>query len=169
MRATTKRTATMAKTHHYELDVIWTGNTGTGTSGYREYDRSHELRAEGKPSIAGTADPAFRGAPERWNPEELLVASLSQCHMLWVLALCSQDGIVVTGYADHPSGTMRQTPDGGGHFTEVLLRPVVEIADPDHAAALPDVHERAHRLCYIANSVNFDVRCEATAVVAGIS
>ena len=117
----------MAKTHHYELDVTWTGNTGTGTSGYREYDRAHDVTADGKPTILGSADPAFRGDPQRWNPEELLVVSLSQCHMLWVLALCSQEGIVVTGYTDHPSGTMTQTPDGGGHFTEVVLRPVVQI------------------------------------------
>lgn len=156
----------MAKTHHYELDVTWTGNTGTGTSGYREYDRAHDVTADGKPTILGSADPSFRGDPQRWNPEELLVVSLSQCHMLWVLALCSQEGIVVTGYTDHPSGTMTQTPDGGGHFTEVVLRPVVEITDDRHREALTSVHERAHHLCFIANSVNFDVRCEAQVSVA---
>ncbi|TXH28331.1 MAG: OsmC family peroxiredoxin [Mycobacterium sp.] len=156
----------MAKTHHYELEVTWIGNTGTGTSGYREYDRAHDVSADGKPTIAGSADPAFRGDPQRWNPEELLVASLSQCHMLWVLALCSQEGIVVTGYTDQPSGTMAQTPDGGGYFTEVVLRPVVEIADDRHREALTRVHERAHHLCFIANSVNFDVRCEAQVSVA---
>ena len=94
------------------------------------------------------------------------MASLSQCHMLWVLALCSQEGIVVTGYTDQPSGTMAQTPDGGGYFTEVVLRPVVEIADDRHREALTSVHERAHHLCFIANSVNFDVRCEAQVSVA---
>ncbi len=156
----------MAKTHIYELDVTWTGNTGSGTSGYREYARAHDVSADGKPTIAGSADPSFRGDPERWNPEELLVASLSQCHMLWVLALCAQEGIVVTGYTDHPTGTMVQTPDGGGYFTEVVLRPVVQIADRRHRDALADVHERAHHLCFIANSVNFDVRCEAQATVA---
>lgn len=147
-------------THHYELDITWTGNTGTGTSGYREYARAHEISAQGKPSIAGSADPSFRGDPQRWNPEELLVASLSQCHMLWVLALCAQSGITVTDYTDHPSGTMIETADGGGHFTEVTLRPVVELADPRQADVLGDIHERAHRLCFIANSVNFEVRCE---------
>lgn len=150
----------MAGTHEYELDVTWTGNTGTGTSGYRDYARAHELSAPGKPTIPGTADPAFRGTVDRWNPEEMLVASLSQCHMLWVLALCAQQGIVVTGYTDHPSGTMVETSDGGGHFAEVILRPQVEIADGADAEALPELHDRAHRLCFIANSVNFDVRCE---------
>lgn len=152
----------MAKTHHYELDLAWSGDTGTG---YRNYDRSHELSSGDKPAIPGTADPAFRGVPYRWNPEELLVASLAQCHMLWVLALCSQEGIAVTDYTDHPSGTMAQTSDGGGYFTEVVLRPVVRIAAPQHAAALTDLHERAHRLCFIANSVNFEVRCEPQIVV----
>lgn len=155
-----------ATTHHYELDITWTGNTGTGTSGYRDYERSHEISAPGKPTIPGTADPAFRGVPGRWNPEELLVATLSQCHMLWVLALCSQEGITVTGYADQPSGTMAQTPDGGGHFTEVTLRPTVHIADAQHTDALTDIHRRAHKLCFIANSVNFPVDCRPRAVDA---
>lgn len=148
------------KTHRYELDITWTGNTGTGTSGYRAYDRAHEISGAGKPAIPGSADPSFRGDPQRWNPEELLVASLSQCHMLWFLALCAQEGIVVTDYTDHPSGTMAETEDGGGHFTEVLLRPEVRVDDPRHLDALPAIHERAHHLCFIANSVNFDVRCE---------
>ena len=153
------------KTHRYELDITWTGNTGTGTSGYRDYERSHDVSAPGKPTvIAGSADPAFRGDPQRWNPEELLVASLSQCHMLWVLALCAQAGVTVTDYVDHPSGTMAETPDGGGHFTEVVLRPTVQIADIRHRDALTGIHERAHRLCFIANSVNFVVRCEPDTV-----
>lgn len=153
------------KTHHYELDITWTGNTGSGTSGYREYERAHDISAPGKPTIPGSADPSFRGAAERWNPEELLVASLSQCHMLWVLALCAQDGVTVTGYTDHPSGTMAQTTDGGGHFTEVVLRPTVHITDAQHAEALTSIHERAHELCFIAKSVTFDVGCRPRVVV----
>lgn len=152
------------KTHLYELDITWTGNTGTGTSGYRDYERAHDITAPGKPVIPGTADPAFRGVPERWNPEELLVASLSQCHMLWVLALCSQAGVTVTDYTDHPSGTMVQTADGGGYFTEVTLRPTVHVTDAAHADALTEIHERAHHLCFIANSVNFDVYCQPRVV-----
>lgn len=159
----------MAKTHYYELDLSWTGNTGTGTSDYLDYDRSHELSAPGKPTIVGTADPAFRGVPEHWNPEELLVASLAQCHMLWVLAICSQKGIVVTAYTDHPTGAMVQTPDGGGHFSEVTLHPLVHVGDARHSASLPDVHEQAHRLCFIANSVNFEVRCQPETVAAEVS
>lgn len=153
------------KTHHYELDITWTGDTGTGTSGYRDYARSHEISAPGKPTIPGTADPAFRGVPEHWNPEELLVASLSQCHMLWVLALCAQSGVIVTGYRDHPSGVMAQTEDGGGHFTEVVLRPTLHITDAGLAGALPEIHERAHGLCFIANSVNFAVTCRPEVVI----
>lgn len=156
---------TMAdKTHRYELDITWTGNTGTGTSGYRDYERAHDISAPGKPTIAGTADLAFRGVPERWNPEELLVASLSQCHMLWVLALCAQNGVTVTGYTDQPWGTMAQTADGGGYFTEVMLRPTVHIADAQQAETLTEIHERAHRLCFIANSVNFEVGCQPRVV-----
>ncbi|MFI6216758.1 OsmC family protein [Nocardia brasiliensis] len=150
----------MTKAHEYALDVTWTGNTGTGTSGYRDFERSHIVSAEGKPPIPGTADPAFRGAPEHWNPEELLVASLSQCHMLWYLVLCARAGIVVTEYTDHPSGTMVEDPAGGGRFSEVVLRPQARITDAQHRDRALALHERAHDLCFIANSVNFDVRCE---------
>ncbi len=152
----------MPRSHHYALDVTWTGNSGTGTSGYREFERAHEISADGKPVILGTSDPAFRGDAARWNPEELLVASLSQCHMLWFLALCAQNGIVVTEYIDHPSGTMDERADGGGAFSEVVLRPEVRLADSRHAERTLELHARAHDLCFIANSVNFELRCEPT-------
>ena len=152
----------MPKTHHYELEVKWTGNTGTGTSGFRDFERSLETSADGKPTILGSADtgPAFRGSPDRWNPEELLVASLSQCHMLSYLYLCSREGIVVTAYVDRPHGTMVQTADGGGRFEEVVLRPEVAIATPNYAARATALHDEAHKMCFIANSVNFLVRHE---------
>jgi organic hydroperoxide reductase OsmC/OhrA len=146
----------MTRSHHYEVTVNWTGETRS----YRSYERAHEVTADGKAPIAGSSDPAFRGDPARWNPEELLVASLAQCHMLWFLHLCSADGVIVTGYTDTPSGTMIETADGGGEFSEVVLRPRVELADPAQAGLLPGIHERAHKLCFIARSVNFPVRHE---------
>src|ERR1700722_2275072 len=150
----------MPKTHRYETTVTWTGNTGSGTSGYRDYERSHAISAAGKPAIPGSSDPAFRGDPARWNPEELLVASLSQCHMLSFLHRCSAAGVVVTGYRDRPIGTMTETADGGGYFTEVVLRPEVSFAEADDAGRADALHHRAHELCFIANSVIFRVRCE---------
>jgi organic hydroperoxide reductase OsmC/OhrA len=156
----------MPKTHEYELTVTWTGNTGTGTSGYQAFERSHEVSIDGKPSIPGSADPAFRGARDRWSPEDLLVASLSQCHMLWYLVLCAKEGIVVTGYVDHASGMLVETPDGGGHFEEVSLHPHVTISTPEKAERATALHERAHELCYVANSVNFAVRTDPTVVSA---
>ncbi len=158
----------MPRTHSYALTLTWTGNTGTGTSAYGAFDRSSEVTAGDKAPLLASADPAFRGAPERWNPEELLVASLSQCHMLWYLVLCAKERIVVTDYVDHPTGTMVETPDGGGHFEEVTLHPEVTITagDPDRATAL---HERAHDLCFVANSVNFPVRAQPVITVAAAS
>jgi organic hydroperoxide reductase OsmC/OhrA len=149
----------MNRTHRYEATVTWTGNRGDGTSDYRSYARSHEVTAPGKAPIAGSSDPAFRGEPERWNPEELLMVSLSQCHMLWFLHLCAVNGVVVTEYVDRPTGTMAESDGGGGRFTEVVLRPSVVVAAgaPDRIAEL---HEEAHRKCFIANSVNFPVRHE---------
>ena len=148
------------KRHAYAVRVTWTGNLGQGTSGYRAYDRVHEIVAAGKPVIPGSSDPAFRGDPSRYNPEDLLVASLSACHMLWYLHLCADAKVVVTDYVDDASGTMVMTPDRGGHFTEVVLRPNVTLKRGGDAALARELHERAHQLCFIANSVNFPVRCE---------
>lgn len=123
-------------------------------------DKVNPLSTAGKPAIPGSSDPAFRGDPARLNPEELLVASLSQCHMLWFLHLCAAARVVVTSYRDQPMGTMTETADGGGHFTEIVLRPEVDFAEPAQAARAAELHERAHELCFIANSVNFPVRCD---------
>ncbi|MDQ3403627.1 MAG: OsmC family protein [Actinomycetota bacterium] len=152
----------MSDTHQYEVHVEWTGNRGQGTTGYRDYDRAHEVRAEGKPTIAGSSDPALRGDPERWNPEELLVASLSQCHMLWYLHLAAVAGIVVTEYTDAAVGTMRMDSSGSGRFTEVTLRPVVTVADPSRSDDARELHADAHAKCFIARSVNFPVEHEPT-------
>ena len=156
----------MAKTHTYELTVTWTGNAGTGTSSYQGFERSHDVSIDGKPTIVGSAHPAFRGARECWNPEELLVASLAQCHMLWYLVLCAKEGIIVTEYVDHSSGTLVETADGGGHFEEVTLHPHVTITTPEKMDRAVALHERAHDLCYVANSVNFTVRTDPTVVTA---
>ncbi|TMR91687.1 OsmC family protein [Nonomuraea basaltis] len=151
----------MTRQHTYPTVVTWTGNKGTGTSGYRDYGRDHELSADGPPAIQGSSDPAFRGDPSRWNPEQLLVGSLSQCHMLSYLYLCSMAGVVVTEYVDRAVGTMAETSDGG-HFTEVVLRPEVTVASPEMADAAAELHAGAHKACFIASSVNFPVRHEAT-------
>lgn len=157
----------MTKSHTYQVQVTWTGNTGSGTSGYRDYGRDHEVNGvgRGKPTIAGTADPAFRGSADAWNPEELLVASLSQCHMLWYLALCARDGIVVTAYTDRPVGAMGETATGSGSFTEVTLHPEVTITSPDRLEDAASLHDEAHTMCFIANSVNFPVHAKPSTKV----
>lgn len=148
----------MSREHSYQVTVRWTGNTGPGTSGYRAYDRAHDVTTAGKPVIRASADPAFGGDPRRWNPEDLLVASLAQCHMLTYLALCARSGIVVTGYQDTASGTMRETPGGSGQFTEVVLHPVVTVATDEMTGPAAALHQQAHERCFIANSVTFPVR-----------
>jgi organic hydroperoxide reductase OsmC/OhrA len=151
--------------HRYEVDVVWTGNIGEGTKTYRSYSRDHEIRAEGRPPIPGTSDPAFRGDRSRWNPEQLLIAALSACHKLWYLHLAAEAGVVVTAYEDHAEGVLIESADGGGRFTQVVLRPVVTIApgsDPETAARL---HGPAAEKCFIACSVNFPVEHEPTVVL----
>jgi organic hydroperoxide reductase OsmC/OhrA len=152
----------MAREHRYAVTIEWTGNQGTGTSGYKAYSRAHEVRAAGKPPIPASSDPAFRGDPARYNPEELLVASLSNCHMLWYLHLCATAGIVVTGYIDQAEGTMAESPDGSGRFTGVVLKPQVTVKPGGDRAKARALHATAHAMCFIANSVNFPVTHEPT-------
>lgn len=156
----------MPTAHTYELRLHWTGNQGVGTRGYRDYERAHEVTAAGKAPIAGSSDPAFRGDAQRWSPEELLVASLSQCHMLWYLHLAATAGVVVTDYRDHPLGTMTEDSDGAGRFDRVLLRPRVTVADGGMRDRAQALHADANGMCFIARSVNFPVDHESTTEVA---
>lgn len=154
--------------HIYSIRIQWTGNQGSGTSDYRTYSRDHEVIVDGKAPVLASSDPQFRGDPARHNPEELLVASLSGCHMLWFLHLCADSGVIVTEYHDNAVGTMVLESDGSGHFTEVVLRPQVTVAEAAMAARLDELHRRAHSMCFIARSVNFPVRHEpASSIQAG--
>jgi organic hydroperoxide reductase OsmC/OhrA len=156
-----------AREHHYRITTTWTGNLGTGTSDYRAYSRDHEIQVPGKSiPLRGSSDPVFRGDPARYTPEELLVASLSACHMLWFLHLCADAGIVVTEYEDAAIGDMSENGDGSGEFRRVVLRPRALITDSARIADALALHPRAHELCFIARSVNFAVQHEPVVVVA---
>ncbi|GAA3754430.1 OsmC family protein [Plantactinospora mayteni] len=156
----------MPRKHDYALNVTWTGAGQAGTVNYRDYGRDHRVTADGPAPLLGSADPTFRGDPARWNPEQLLVAALAQCHMLSYLSLCARGRVVVTGYVDEAVGTMAESGDGGGAFTEVVLRPRVTVAAPEMVERATELHEQAHRLCFIASSVNFPVRHEPLVEVA---
>ena len=149
----------MSKIHSYAATLNWTGNKGKGTSSYTAYERSHSLTITGKSAIQMSSDPSFRGDSSCYNPEELLVASLSSCHMLWYLHLCASNGIVVTSYIDNATGTMEENADGSGRFKEVVLHPVIMIAKESNIQLANELHEVAHQKCFIANSVNFPVKC----------
>ena len=154
------------RTHEYRISSHWTGNSGSGTSAYGAYSRAHEWTGEGKSApILGSSDPVFRGDPARYNPEELLVGALSTCHMLWVLHLCADAGIVVTEYADDAWGEMVEHADGSGEMTRVVLRPRMRITDGGRASEVPAIHDRAHALCCLARSVRFPVRHEPTVLI----
>jgi organic hydroperoxide reductase OsmC/OhrA len=147
--------------HHYRISNRWTGNSGSGTSAYRAYSRNYEITAAGKAApIPGSSDPLYRGDRTRYNPEEMMLGSLSACHMLWVLHLCADAGIVVTEYLDEAEAHMVEHPDGSGEFTRAVLRPKMKITDPARAADVVHIHHRAHELCAMARSVNFEVICE---------
>ncbi|ANH67712.1 OsmC family protein [Mitsuaria sp. 7] len=144
--------------HRYHVTVTWTGNQGTGTSGYKAYSRDHAIESAGKAPILGSSDPAFLGDRTRWNPEDLLVASTSACHKLWYLHLCAEAGIAVLAYVDEAEGTMVEGEKG--RFTKIVLRPRVTVRAGDDVELARRLHHDAHGQCFIANSLNFPVLCE---------
>ena len=148
----------MQKEHHYKTTITWTGNKGTGTNDYREYERSHTLSIANKEDILCSSDTPFRGDGTKHNPEDMLLSALSSCHMLWYLHLCADAGVMVISYTDNAAGTMVEQPGKGGHFTEVILHPVVVVTDASMIEKANELHEAAHKNCFIANSVNFPVR-----------
>lgn len=151
------------KEHNYKATIQWTGNKGTGTSGYRNYERSHTISIENKAIIEGSSDPAFRGDQTKYNPEEMLLASLSSCHMLWYLHFCSEEGIIVTEYIDHATGIMAEKENGSGYFKEVTLHPIVIVTEESMVKKANELHHKASEFCFIANSVNFPVKHIPTA------
>ena len=156
--------------HNYAVRVDWTGNSGTGTSSYRAYGRQHTITplgpgAEDKAVIKGSSDPTFHGNAERWNPEELLLAALSQCHMLAYLHVAVRHGVTVVAYSDSAVGVLRQLPAGGGRFASATLRPLVRISDPTQIEFAQSLHAEAARECFIAASMNFPVGHEPVTTV----
>ncbi|MDR4532593.1 OsmC family protein [Glutamicibacter sp. PS] len=149
--------------HQYRVSVHWTGNLGQGTSGYRAYSRDHIVSAEGMPTLAGSADATFHGARDRWNPEQLLLAALSQCHMLSYLHLAVLHSVNVSGYRDEATGTMQLNRDHSGQFTSATLYPQVSLVDESQRELADSLHAQANKVCFIARSVNFPVHHEPLA------
>lgn len=155
----------MEKQHSYKTTIQWTGNKGQGTTGYRDYERDYTISSEGKPIISGSSDPAFRGDKTRYNPEDLLLASIASCHLLWYLHLCSEAGVIVVDYSDNATGLMVETANGGGRFSAVTLYPVVTVTESSMVDKANELHHKANSLCFIANSLNFKVDHQPTCVV----
>ena len=152
--------------HFYNIQTAWTGNTGEGTKTYTGYERAHNVWSKGKPKIKASSDPNFRGDNSRYNPEELLVAALSSCHMLWYLHLCSVSGVIVISYTDNAEGVMEETNNGGGRFSRVNLYPVVGVQHATMIDKATELHQQAHDMCFIANSCNFPVYHNPVCTVA---
>jgi organic hydroperoxide reductase OsmC/OhrA len=148
--------------HTYQIQVQWTGDQGQGTKDYKSYERSFLIHEQGKPDILGSADPNFRGDPQRWNPEEMLIGSIASCHMLWYLHLLSMQKIIAVKYEDSPQGTLELSAKGEGKIVGATLNPVVVITDGNRLEEAKKLHEKAHDLCFIVNSVNFTVQVKPT-------
>ncbi|MGV3509980.1 MAG: OsmC family protein [Sphingobacteriaceae bacterium] len=148
--------------HHYKVAIKWTGNKGTGTDNYKTYERSYDISIQNKPDIQGSSDPAFRGDMTKHNPEELLVSSISACHMLWYLHLCAEAGVIVVDYTDNATGLMLEDSEGSARFTEVTLNPIVVVTDKSMVDMANELHKKANELCFIAKSVNFPIKHKVT-------
>lgn len=146
--------------HYYKSNIKWTGNSGSGTSDYKSYERSYKIEVGGKPTIDGSSDPAFRGDSSKYNPEELFLVSISSCHMLWYLHLCSVNDVVVIEYSDKAEGTMTENKDGSGQFESVILYPSVVVQNETMIDLAISLHQQANKMCFIANSCNFEIEHE---------
>jgi len=155
----------MNKQHIYDLTVKWTGNKGHGTFDSRLYGRDHKIIIADKSDILASSGSSFRGDSTKHNPEELFLAALSSCHMLWYLDLCADAGIVVVEYIDNATGVMEEKLNRSGHFTEVTLNPVVTLSEASMIKKAIELHDRANELCFIANSVNFPVKHNANCII----
>lgn len=149
----------------YRARVIWDGNRGAGTFDYASYGRGYRVLIDDKPDLLGSANVAFRGDRERHDPEDLFLAAVSSCHMLAYLALCARNGVCVVAYEDASYGHLVHDANGGGHFSEIVLRPRVVVADGERELAALTLHETAHARCFIANSCRTPIRCEPTVCV----
>jgi organic hydroperoxide reductase OsmC/OhrA len=154
------------KEHHYHVKLSWTDENGKGTTSYTDYSRNHQVNVKGKPALQLSSDPAFRGDATKYNPEDVLVASLASCHMLWYLHLCSKSGITVVKYEDNAEGLMLQEETGGGRFDKVILHPEITILEKDKIELAHELHKESNQKCYIANSCNFPIKHQVKIVVA---
>lgn len=150
----------MEKLHSYKATIEWTGNNGTCTDHYKNYERSHTIKIENKATIQGSSDVVFRGDKTKHNPEDLLVSAISSCHLLWYLHLCAINGVVILEYTDNVIGTMLETPNGSGYFTEVILNPTIQVSNINMIEHAIKLHHKAHEFCFIAKSVNFPVKIQ---------
>ncbi len=155
----------MAKKHEFPSRIVWTGNRGTGTSAYKAYDRTWDMTVQDKTVLHCSNDPLLGGDPSKYNPEDMLIASVASCHMLWYLHLCSVAGVTVLAYEDNPIGVGESEPDGTGRFLEAILKPKITITADSDAEKAVSIHDEIHNYCFIARSINFPVRYEPEILV----
>lgn len=148
--------------HLFKATLNWSSNKKQEETISKFYNKSHQIKIEGKPVLDISAAKAFKGDPSLYNPEDLLLSSLVSCHMMSYLYVCSQNGIEVLEYSDNAEATLEVSPDGSGRFTEVRLKPKVKISNPDKVELALELHTKANKLCFIANSCNFPVLHEAS-------
>ncbi len=148
--------------HEFNTQIEWTGNTGLGTETYESYERDYTLSSEGKEQILCSSAAGFRGDTNKYNPEDLFIASLSSCHMLWYLHLCADNGIKVLSYIDATEAKLAVFLNGKGFFQSITLSPKVVVENPEHIQKAIALHQKANKMCFLANSLHFPIKHNPT-------
>ena len=143
--------------HLFKVALNWIKKEPQTDSSTRIYTKSHHISIEGKPDLEVSAAKAFKGDPNLYNPEDLLLSSLTSCHMMSYLYCCMQYKIEVISYQDHSEATLQVNPDGSGKIVKVDLFPEIIISNSSQIELALSLHKKANELCFIANSCNFPV------------
>ena len=143
--------------HLFKAKLNWNSIPKEVITNTKRYTKTHQIAIDGKEILNVSAAKAFKGDPNLYNPEDLLLSSVVSCHMMSYLYVCSQNDITVVSYQDNAEGTLEVLENGSGRFVEIRLNPSVIIKEKEKIAQALSLHTKASELCFIANSCNFPI------------
>lgn len=152
--------------HSFKAHLSWQKHPQAGDINLRRQLKNHTVQIEGKETLHLSAAKAFKGDSNLLNPEDLLLSSLMSCHMLSYLYVCGQHQIEVVNYEDSAEAFLEVYEDGSGKIVKVILNPIVGLKDASQAEIAMSLHGEARKLCFIANSCNFEMVHQPKVVIA---
>lgn len=155
----------MSYKHLFKAKLNWDSEEDLISSSGKKFTKNHSIFIEGKKLLHVSAAKAFKGDPQLYNPEDLLLSSIVSCHMMSYLYVCAQKGIDIVSYQDQAEATLEVLENGSGRFIEVRLFPQVIIRNKEQITEAVLLHQKANKLCFIANSCNFPIVHQASCQV----